>query len=99
MLVVVKPDILRICIDPRVLTNAICREHYQMPTIDQAVTRLTKANKFTVLDAKDGFWQKNQATRLRSTHHLCVIYVIGCHLGSVLPQRSGNEPCMSMLKI
>ena len=100
MLVVVKPDILRICIDPRVLNNAICREHYRMPTIDEAVTRLINAKKkFTVVDAKYSSWQNNQATRLRSTRHCCVIYEIGCHLGSALPQPYGNEPCMSMLKI
>ena len=58
MLVVVKPDKLRICIDPRDLNRAICREHYQMPTIEEVATRLTDAKKFTVLDAKEGFWQK-----------------------------------------
>ena len=58
MLVVVKPDKLRICIDPRDLNRAICREHYQMPTIEEVATRLTNAKKFTVFDAKDGFWQK-----------------------------------------
>ena len=104
MLVVVKPDKLRICIDPRDLNKAICREHYQMPTIDEVVTRLTKAKKFTVMDAKDGFWQKrldteSSYTRLPSTHHLGVIDGFGCHLESVLPQRSGNEPCMSLFKI
>ena len=62
MLFVVKPDKLRICIDPRDLNKAVCREHYQMPTIDEVVTRLTKAKKFTVMDAKDGFWQKRLDT-------------------------------------
>ena len=33
-----------------------------MPTIDEVVTRLTKAKKFTVMDAKDGFWQKRLDT-------------------------------------
>ncbi|RLJ22758.1 hypothetical protein DJ031_00290, partial [bacterium endosymbiont of Escarpia laminata] len=58
MLVVVKPDKLRICIDPRDLNRAICREHYQMPTIEEVATRLTDAKKFSVFDAKEGFWQK-----------------------------------------
>ena len=62
MLVVVKPDNLRICINPRDLNKAICREHYQMPTIDEVVTRLTNAKKFTVMDAKDGFWKKRLDT-------------------------------------
>ena len=58
MLVVVKPNKIRICLDPRDLNQAIKREHYQMPTIEEVATRLSKAKKFTVLDAKDGFWQK-----------------------------------------
>ena len=58
MLVVVKPDKLRICIDPRDLNRAIRREHYQIPTIEEIATRLTNAKKFTVFDAKEGFWQK-----------------------------------------
>ena len=58
MLVVVKPDKLRICIDPRSLNRAIRREHYQIPTIGEIATRLTNAKKFTVFDAKEGFWQK-----------------------------------------
>ena len=62
MLVVVKPEKLRICIDPRNLNGAICREHYQMPTIEKLATRLTNAKKFTVMDAKDGFWQKRLDT-------------------------------------
>ena len=39
MLVVVKPEILRICIDPTYLNRGICREHYQMPTIEEAQKR------------------------------------------------------------
>ena len=62
MLVVVKPDKLRICIDPSDLNRAICREHYQMPTIEEVASRLTNAKKFSVLDAKDGFWQKRLDT-------------------------------------
>lgn len=58
MLVVVTPKKLRICLDPRDLNRAIRREHYQMPNVEEVVTRLTQAKKFTVVDAKDGFWQK-----------------------------------------
>ena len=55
MLVVVKPDKLRICIDPRDLNRAICREHYQMPTIEEVATRLTNAKKFTRVGRKRWF--------------------------------------------
>ena len=62
MLVVAKPNKLRICLDPRDLNKAIRREHYQLPTVEEVVTRLTQAKKFTVVDAKDGFWQKRLDT-------------------------------------
>ena len=62
MLVVAKPNKLRICLDPRDLNKAIRREHYQLPTVEEVVTRLTHAKKFTVVDAKDGCWQKRLDT-------------------------------------
>lgn len=62
MLVIVKPNKLRICLDPRDLNKAIRREHYQMATVEEVSTRLSQAKKFTVVDAKDGFWQKRLDT-------------------------------------
>ena len=62
MLVIVKPNKLRICLDPRDLNKAIRREHYQMPTVEEVSNRLSQAKKFTVVDAKDGFWQKRLDT-------------------------------------
>ena len=55
MLAVIKPNKIRICLDPRDLNEAIKREHYQMPTVEEIATRLDKAKLFTVVDAKDGF--------------------------------------------
>ena len=57
LLLVSKPGKLRICMDPRDLNRAIKREHYQMPTIEEIATRLSGARVFTVVDAKNGFWQ------------------------------------------
>ena len=57
MLAVVKPNKLRICIDPRDLNRAIYREHYQLPTVEEVTTWLAGAKKFTVCDAKVGFHQ------------------------------------------
>ena len=57
LLLVSKPRQLRICMDPRDLNRAIKREHYQMPTIEEIATRLSGARVFTVVDAKNGFWQ------------------------------------------
>ena len=58
MLAAIKPNKIRICLDPRDLNEAIRREHYQMPTIEEVATRLNRAKLFTVVDAKDVFWQK-----------------------------------------
>ena len=62
MLVIVKPNKLRICLDPRDLNKAIRHKHYQVPTVQEVSTRLSQAKKFTVVDAKDGFWQKRLDT-------------------------------------
>ena len=52
-----KNNDLRICIDPNNLNKAIKRPHYMIPTIDSILPSLTGAKVFTVLDAKNGFWQ------------------------------------------
>jgi hypothetical protein len=57
MVTVVKPNKLRICIDPKDLNQAIKRSHYPMPTIEEVATKLSNAKVFSVLDAKSGFWQ------------------------------------------
>ncbi|XP_062619910.1 uncharacterized protein K02A2.6-like [Saccostrea cucullata] len=57
MVAVKKPNKLRICIDPKDLNKALKRSHYPMPTIEEILPRLSKAKVFSVLDAKDGFWQ------------------------------------------
>ena len=53
---VVKPNKLRICIDPKDLNKALKRSHYPLPTIDEVLPQLTKAKVFSILDAKNGFW-------------------------------------------
>ena len=57
MVTVVKPNKLRICSDSKDLNRAIKRSHYPIRTIEEVVTKLSKAKLFTVLDAKSGFWQ------------------------------------------
>jgi len=53
-----KPEKLRICIDPKDLhvNKALLRFHYPLPTIDNVATRLNKAKVFSVLDTKKRFW-------------------------------------------
>ena len=47
---------VRLCIDPKPLNEALRRNHYPLPTIDDVLPLLSKARVFTVLDAKNGFW-------------------------------------------
>lgn len=55
LVAVQKPLKLRVCIDPRDLKRAITRSKHQMLTVDEVLPKLVKV--FTVLDAKDGFYQ------------------------------------------
>ena len=48
---------LRLCLDPRDLNKAIKREHYQLPTIEEIVSRQSGNRIFSVLDASSAFWQ------------------------------------------
>lgn len=58
MVVVQKPNgKIRLCLDPKDLNTAIRREHYPIPTIEEVSTRMKQARFFTVMDAKNGFWQ------------------------------------------
>ena len=50
MVAVVKPDKLRICIDPRDLNESIRREHLPMTTIEDVVADMPKAEVFSVRD-------------------------------------------------
>ena len=69
MVTVVKPNKLRICIDPKDLNKAIKRRHYPLPTREKVATKLSKAKVFSVLDAKSGFWQVplDEASSKRTT--------------------------------
>ncbi|RXN08425.1 retrotransposon-like family member retr-1 [Labeo rohita] len=57
MVTVLKPEKLRICIDPQDLNKAIKREHYPLRTIEEIVAEMPNAKVFLVLDANHGFWQ------------------------------------------
>ena len=56
---------IRLCLDPKDLNRAIIRNHYQIPTLDDVLPRLAKAKCFSLLDAKDGFWQVKLAESSR----------------------------------
>ena len=48
---------LRICLDPKNLNTAIRRPKYPIPNIEDILPKLAKAKVFSILDAKNGFWQ------------------------------------------
>lgn len=56
MVMVVKPNKLRICIDPKDLNKAVKRSHYPLPTIEDILPKLYRAKIFSVLDARNRFW-------------------------------------------
>ena len=47
---------IRLCIDPKPLNQALRRNHYPLPVIDDLLPELSKAKVFSVVDAKNGFW-------------------------------------------
>ena len=47
---------IRLCIDPKPLNQALKRNHYPLPVIDDLLPELSKAKVFSVEDAKNGFW-------------------------------------------
>ena len=57
MLVVTKKSgQLTVCLDPKYLNDAIQREHYPLPVIEDVATRLAGAQMFTVLYVQQGLW-------------------------------------------
>ena len=47
---------VRLCIDPKALSNALKRNHYPLQSIEDVLPLLSDAKLFTVLDARNGFW-------------------------------------------
>ena len=73
MVAVVKPNKLRVCIDPRDLNEAIRREHFPMTTLEEVVADMPQAKVFSVLDATSGYWQvklDEAQSFAHSIHHL-----------------------------
>ena len=48
---------MRLCIDPKFVNRALKRSHYPLPILEDILPRLSKAKVFTVVDARNGFWQ------------------------------------------
>ena len=57
MIVNKKNGSLRLCLNPRHLNQAIKREHYKIPTIQDIANDFKGKTVFSTLDLKDGYWQ------------------------------------------
>ncbi len=57
--IVEKPNTgkLRICLNPKYLNQAIKREHFHLPTVEEIASRLSGASVFSKLNATHGHWQ------------------------------------------
>ena len=54
-----KPDSrkLRICLDPKNLNEHISREHYPVPTLDDATAKIENSKAYSKLDLTSSYWQ------------------------------------------
>ena len=48
---------IRVFLDPKNLNKAIKRHHYQLPTAEDILSRMSGAKFFSELDASSGYWQ------------------------------------------
>ena len=51
-----KDSSLRVCLDPRQLNNALMREHYRLPTLEDSLTKFANAKVFSKLDVASAYW-------------------------------------------
>ena len=71
MVPVVKPNgKVRICIDLRRLNEAVKRERYILPTLEDVAPKLAGAEAFSKLDASSGDWQNTLTPRKLKVNHL-----------------------------
>ena len=90
LVAVVKPNKVRVCIDPRDLNKAIQRPKYQIPTLEEILPQLAEAKIFSVLDAKDGF---HQVKLDESSSHLTTFWTpFGCYSYLRMPFGISSAP-------
>ena len=101
MVVVKKPDKLRICLDPKYLNKALKRSHYIMPTLEDVLYKLPKQESSPwwmpgMLSYSAG-WTKRAASRPLSGCPGAGSVGSSCLLGYLWPLRSINVSNMSSL--
>ena len=58
LVIVEKPNgTIRLCLNPKDLNDALKKDYYEIPTINDLKSKLQNAKYFSVVDLKDGFWQ------------------------------------------
>ena len=55
-IVIKKSGDLRICTDSKTLNEALCREHFQLPVLEDSLGELSGAKYFTKVDLSSVFW-------------------------------------------
>ena len=86
---------LRICIDPHALNNALKRERYQLPTLEDILPELSKARVFSTIDLKSGYWHVSldEASSLLTTfstpygRYRWLRMLFGCNVSSEIFQK------------
>ena len=82
--------VVPICLDPKDPNQAILRDHYPLPTIEDVATRLQGAKVFTKLDVRSGLWHvmMNEKSSFLTTFHTPLGASVGkeCLLESALPR-------------
>ena len=99
-----KDGSFRSWLDPKDFNSVIRREHFQIPTFEDVVSRLGKKKYFTILDRKDSYWQvplSEESSYLPSIPLLADTTTYVCHLKSALRLRCcrrENIKCLETCK-
>ena len=99
-----KDGSFRSWLDPKDFNSVIRREHFQIPTFEDVVSRLGKKKYFTILDRKDSYWQvplSEESSYLPSIPLLADTATYVCHLKSALRLRCctrENIKCLETCK-
>lgn len=85
-----KNDSVRICVDLTHLNEAVCREKYILPSVEQTLGSLAGAKVFSKLDANRGFWQVPLSPE--SAHYTTFITPFGRYHFNRLPFGIASAP-------
>ena len=70
LVTIVKPNKIRVCMNPQDLNKTFKREHFPLHTIEEVVAEMPIAKVLSVVDANQGFWQiqlDEESSRLGGT--------------------------------